>query len=258
MSDFINFITPDEIEIWQAMLMIFLSLLGSAITAAFSIGGGLILIAAMTIIFPAPAVVPVHGGIMIGSNIGRSVLLRQFIRWEIWIWFLLGAAIGGLVGSQIAVGLPAHILRFAIAFFILFTQWGPKLPSIGKGANAIGFTLTGAISTVLTMFVGATGPFTTTAVAQVEKIQRQELVATVGACMSLQHTIKVLVFTIGGFIYAPWLPFIMACVGAGFIGTMIGTRILKRINEDIFKKIFKYILTAMAFYLVYLGFAAIL
>ena len=246
---------PPALSPGAALVIVGVSFLGSAITAAFSIGGGLLLIAVMTTLMPVGAVVPVHGVVMVGSNAGRSAILRRRIDWTTVGWFSIGAVVGGLVGSQVVFGLPATALRLLIAGFILFTQWGPKV-SLPLGRKS--FVAAGFLSTVLTLFVGASGPFLSALLAKVSRYDRVALIATGGACMTLQHGLKVTVFALAGFAYADWLAFIAACLAAGFAGTVLGTRLLRRLDERRFRVWLRWLLTALASYLLIAGVASTL
>ncbi|MEM0929816.1 MAG: sulfite exporter TauE/SafE family protein [Pseudomonadota bacterium] len=226
------------------------SFIGSAATAAFSIGGGLLLIGTMSVLIPPAAVIPVHGAIMVGSNAGRSALLLSHVRWDILGWFAIGALIGGLVGSQVVFGLPAGALRLCIAGFILFTQWGPTI-SLPLGARF--YALAGSLSMFLTLFVGASGPFITAILSRLPQLSRMALIATAGACMTLQHSGKVAIFGLAGFDYGDWMSLMVAAIAAGFVGTFLGTRLLKRIDEQAFRSALRWILTIMALWLVFLG-----
>jgi uncharacterized membrane protein YfcA len=237
-----------------ALLIVATSFLGSATTAAFSIGGGLLLIAVMAAVLPAAVVVPVHGVIMVGSNAGRFAILRRAVDWPTVGWFAAGAAIGGAVGSQVVFGLPAPALRLAIAGFVLFTQWGPKV-DLPLGRRS--FVVAGTLSTFLTLFVGASGPFMTAVLSKMPGYDRVNLIATSGACMTLQHAAKVAIFAAAGFAYAPWAPFLALCLAAGFAGTFLGTRLLKRLDERVFRSALRWILTALAAYLLVAGVLAL-
>ena len=242
---------PPGLSPLAAAVVIGTSLLGSAITAAFSIGGGLLLITVMAAVVPASALVPVHGVVMVGSNAGRFAVLRDHVDWPTYGWFALGAGIGGLAGGGLlsalgTITLPGPALRFGIAGFVLFTQWGPKV-TLPLGRRS--FTAAGVFSTFLTLFVGASGPFMTAILAKMPGYARQTLIATSGACMTLQHAAKCLVFVALGFAYAPWLPFIGACIAVGFVGTLCGTALLGRLDEWVFRGVLKWLLTGLAVYL---------
>ncbi len=252
----LNILPPEMPYYWQAIAIIVTSFVGSAMTAALSIGGGLLLIAVMSSILPVTSVIPVHGAIMIGSNAGRASILARHIDWHIIGWFIIGALVGAAIGAQVVTSLPAWAFRLAIASFIIFTQWGPKVKSFGLGPKS--YIVAGSISTFLTLFVGASGPFMTTVISKAAHLTRQGLVATTGACMTLQHALKVIVFAAAGFVYAPWLPLIILALISGLCGTYIGTRLLGHLPELTFRRILKYILTAMAVYLAILAFIELL
>jgi len=63
-----------------ALGLITLSTFTSAITAAFGLGGGSLLIAVMSLFMPAAIVVPVHGAVQLGSNGGRAFLRRKYFQ----------------------------------------------------------------------------------------------------------------------------------------------------------------------------------
>ncbi len=251
LMDFQWLLNPDLSNPWLALLLVVVSFLGSAMTAAFSLGGGLILIALMGAILPANVVVPVHGAIMLGSNGGRSVALAPSIDWSVVLWFTAGAIIGGALGGQIALTLPAHYLRLAIGGFVLYSQWGRGLGRVHFDYKRL--VAIGGFSSFLTMFVGATGPFITSILSQRKNMNRMQMIGTAGACMVSQHGIKVALFALAGFAYAPWAPLIITCIIAGFAGTLLGTRTLKRFDEKKFRKILKWILTALGIYLIFIA-----
>lgn len=232
------------------LIICLISFIGSAVTAAFSIGGGLLLIGTMSALLPAAAVIPVHAVVMTGSNGGRMALLFKHVDWSIILWFGAGAAVGGVIGAQVVFGLPETTLRLAIAGFILFTQWGPKV-SLPLGRPF--FAAAGALSMFLTLFVGASGPFITAILAKIPSFTRLALIATAGACMTLQHSGKVLIFGLGGFDYVGWLPLMGAALASGFVGTLLGTRLLKRLDEAFFRQALRWVLTALAMWLVLLA-----
>ncbi len=242
-----SFLPTEMPHIWQGLLIVFTSFIGSAMTATFSIGGGLLLIAVMSSLLPGNAIIPVHGAIMIGSNAGRAGLLVRHVDWPIIGWFVIGAIIGATIGATIVTTLPSWIFRLLIAGFIIFTQWGPKIKTIGLGPKA--YALAGTISTFLTLFVGASGPFMSSIISKVAHLTRQGVIATSGACMTIQHSLKTFIFAAAGFFYAEWLPLIMASLLSGFLGTAIGTRILSHMPEHLFRSLLKWILTFMAGYL---------
>jgi len=118
---------------WAALGLIALSFLTSLITATFSLGGGSLLISAMTLLLPPVVVVPVHGCVQLGSNAGRALVMRDFIQWPFILWVTAGAIIGSVAGGAFAHLLPDRWFAAAIGLFVLVTTWLPQPRVIAGG-----------------------------------------------------------------------------------------------------------------------------
>jgi len=237
---------PDSLPLWAGLLAIFASFFTAALTAAFGLGGGLALLAVMSAVFPAAAVVPIHGVAQLGSNAGRFYLQRKDVVWPIVLWFSAGGIIGAALGGRIAMGLPVWALRAGVGLFILYTIWGPRPKGFSPGLRT--FFATGVVGSFLTMFFGATGPIAATMLSAA-RLNRLSLVATHAAAMTVQHGMKIAIFGLLGFAFGEWAFVIAAILLSGFAGTTIGTRYLRRMPEATFRGGFKTVLTLIAAWL---------
>ncbi len=237
---------PEGLPVWAGFAAIFAAFFTAALTAAFGLGGGLALLAIMSAIFPATAVIPVHGVAQLGSNAGRFYLQRRDVVWPIVLWFSAGGLIGATLGGRLAVEMPVWALRAGVAFFILYTVWGPRPKGFSPGAKT--FFATGVVGAFLTMFFGATGPIAATMLSATN-LGRLNIVATHAAAMVMQHGLKIIIFGVLGFAFAEWAAVIVAILLSGFAGTAVGTHYLRRMPEATFKQGFKIILTLIAMYL---------
>ena len=224
------------------------SLVTSALTAAAGIGGGLVLLSVMASFLPPVVVIPTHGVVQLGSNAGRAALMRRRIDRRILPPFVLGSVLGIVLGAKLFVALPTPVLKAILGLFILAVVWLPKLKA--SHIPNRGFTLVGIVGSFFTMFVGATGPFVASFITP-DRLERHAVVATHAACMTVQHTLKVVAFGFLGFAFLSWAPLLTAMIGAGFLGTMLGRRLLDRLPHQIFARVFKVILTVLALRLVY-------
>lgn len=233
---------PDGLAPLTALALLGLSFVTSFITAAFSLGGGTLMVAVLALVFPPASVVPLHGAIQLGSNGGRTALQRRHIQWSLVLWISLGAVGGTLAGGHLAKLLPEQAFQMAIAGFVLLSTWLPRPRRFGRGrfAQLAG----GAIIAALGMVVGATGPLV--AVFLKHLPDRRQLVATHAVLMTLQNSLKVVVFTALGFAFAAYLPLIVAMVVSGFAGTAAGSRLLLQIPEAGFRWGFRLVLTLVA------------
>lgn len=108
----------------------------------------------------------------------------------------------------------------------------------------------GAIATLISIFVGATGTLLAPFVAGVSP-DRRRYVATIAAIMSVTHGLKMIAFGMLGFAYAPYLPLLAAMIAASFIGNWIGRHVLETMPEALFRRIFQVVLTLLSLRLLY-------
>jgi len=242
----LTFFLPDGMTVAGTAIVLATAMAAAGLTAALGLGGGLILLAIMTAVMPIVAVIPVHGVAQLGSNAGRSLLQWRHVVWPVVAWFALGGVIGTAVGSQVLVAIPAALLKIGVALFVLWSVWGPTLNVPRPGIRA--FFATGIIGSFLTLFFGATGPIAASVIGRAG-FDRFATTGTHGACMLVQHLLKVLAFGALGFAYGPWAGFIVAVVLSGLVGTWIGTRVLLTLPEQQFRAGFKIALTAIALWL---------
>lgn len=234
---------PAGVDALTAIILIFVSFFTSALTAAFGIGGGVAMLGALAGAVPTNVIVAVHGVVQLGSNLGRAILQRTHADWPAVLRFLIGAVAGVALGAWLFVSLPERILLGLLGVFILVMVWvpKPKIPGLSKAGLVIG----GGISSVLTMFIGATGPFTQ-AILLPLGLDRKGLIATHAVMMAFQHALKVVAFGFIGVALVPWLPLVAAMIVSGFAGTVMGTRLLERLPERLFQVILKVLLTVIA------------
>ena len=236
------------LDLWSFFLLCSVSLLGSFTTAALGLGGGILVLATMTL-FLAPAVlIPVHAVVQLGSNVGRAALMFRSVLREILPIFLIGTILGAAVGANLVVALPITLLQLILAIFILYATWAPKFHASKPGKKT--FFSVGAIGAFVTMFVGATGPLIMP-FASAACEERQAVVATHATLMSIQHSLKLISFGLLGFAFGPFIPLLVGLIGCGFIGTFIGKHALNRLPEHVFRIALKTIVTVIAFRLLY-------
>ena len=244
----INAFIPADISQLDFFLLTLASLVTSFMTAAFGIGGGVVLIVVMALLVPPAALIPVHGIIQLGSNGGRVAIMAKDVVWRPMMPFTLGTLIGAIAGGLVAVQLPIWLVQLGLGIFILIVVF-TKLPPIQQKYVFAG----GIISSFLTMFFGATGNFIA-AMVKTMKLDPLPHVATHSMMMTFQHLIKVIVFGIIGFHFAPYWPLIFVMLISGFIGTVIGRQFLIKAGQHYFKPILNTILALAALRLIYAGF----
>ncbi len=238
---------PPELSLTVTLGLLVLSFVTSLITAAFGIGGGAIFLGASAVFLPAAAIIPVHGVVQLGSNGIRALMFARHILWTALPAFLVGSLIGVAVGGSIAVTLPPWLVQVAVGGFLFFVVLGRPPRWLSRWP-----IVTGAITSFLTMFFGATGPFVAGFVKSLD-LNRHNHVATQAALMTIQHGLKVAMFGFLGFAYGPWTGFIVGLIGAGACGTYVGKHLLSQMSDHGFHRILNILLVLIAVRLIFGG-----
>jgi len=249
----VDFLLPELINAEAVVFLIITATFTSFITASVGIGGGILLLAVMASLVPPSVLIPVHGLVQFGSNGGRAWLTRSHCDWSLVAGFALGAVVGALVASFVVVQLPLQWIQLAVAGFILFLVWGPKPRKVDLGPR--GRMLFGGLTTLVSMFVGATGPLVASVVHR-QSADKLAVSATFASCMSVQHLLKLAVFSVAGFAFWQWLPLVLLMIAGGFIGTWLGLKVLNRLPVKLFSQIFKLVITLLALRLLWQGLTA--
>lgn len=234
---------PDSLSPAAALLLLLASVMGSMISASLGAGGGLLLLVIMAGWMPAAAIIPVHGLVQLGSNVGRAALTWRYIDWKVIAAFAPGVLIGASLGAWLLVDLPAQVWQLTIALFVLFLCWGPKLPK--TAISGPGIVVASAVTSFISLFVGASGPLVAAFIKQIHS-NRFNTIATFSTAMALQHAPKAIVFGMAGFMLSDWLAFVVAMIGCGFAGTWLGLHLLKNVSDQRFSRILNLVLTALA------------
>ena len=219
----------------------------SLITAAFGLGGGVVLLAILASVLPPAALIPVHGVVQLGSNTGRALILRADVSRAVLLPFLVGSVVGITLGGLLVVELPPAGVRIAVGAFILWSVVAVPPAFLRRSA-----WLAGGVSSFLTMFFGATGPFVA-AYVKAQDFGRVAYVATNAACMTAQHLLKVIAFALLGFAFGPYLVIVAGMIALGFAGTLTGRQVLLRIDERRFRLVLNAILVILAVRLIWEG-----
>jgi uncharacterized membrane protein YfcA len=240
--------SSELISPFLSWFLIFLAGFTSFLTAAMGAGGGLLLLVVMASFMPMTAVIPVHGLVQLGSNANRMLLTHRFIDINMLKYFVIGGLIGALMASFVVSDLPLDWMKLAVGGFVLFLLWGSK-PSI-KESSPLGKAVAGLITTFLSMFVGASGPLVGSYL-HTKSFDKMRFTGTFSACMTMQHSLKVVVYGVAGFAFWQWLPLVIGMIAAGAVGTFFGLKALTKIPMEKFQRLVQIMLSVLAINLMY-------
>ena len=237
-----------QLSNWAFITLCLVSFFTSLISAAFGLGGGVMLVTIMASLLNPLAVIPIHAVIQVNSNLFRAIMMWSHIKFIWMLPFVIGTVAGVAIGGQIVFAIPKYLLQGIIGFFILYSLWGFSSNAIKP--SWLSFIGIGVISSFATMFVGGTGPLVAPFVRAVTD-ERRMTVSTHAAFMSFQHAVKIVTFGVLGFAFSPYIPLMLGMIVFGILGTWLGKYILSWMHERIFGFGFNLILVILAIKLIY-------
>lgn len=224
--------------------------LAAFVNASFATGGVYIMLAVVSSVLPLTVTIPLLPALALPSLFARIFLFKQHIKATIVKSFVLGSAIGVLIGGQLFVSLDERLISVSIGVLILFLTWWPKLTLTLPKFNVfsyVGF----AHSFIGTLF--GVGGILQPAVMRTSLSQAQ-ITGTLAACLFIMDLFKISSYVINGFSYLAYINQLLAAALFGFIGAWWGKRVSLSISQQTFRAIFKLIITVVALKLFLAGF----
>ena len=219
----------------------------STIAGVVGIGGGMMLIAILPSFLPLNALIPVHGLTQMSSNFSRAVFGYKDVQYGVIPKFLVGSIVGIGIFAAIINFISLEYVPLFIGAYILLSLWSAKFnEKIKKFEN---YYIIGFFQTGLSIVVGATGPLTMTLLLK-DYGDKDKVVATGAALMSITHILKVFVFMYFGFVFFDYIGIIVAMIIGAVAGSWTGTKLRDKIDGAKFTMILKILLSALAIKLI--------
>ena len=215
----------------------------STIAGIVGVGGGMMLIVILPSFLPLNALIPIHGLTQVSSNLSRAIFGYKDVQYEVIPKFLLGSAIGIGMFAAVLNLISLEYVPLFIGIYILLSLWSEKFNEKIKRYES--YFLAGFFQTGLSMVVGATGPLTMTLLFK-DYEDKNKVVATGAALMSITHILKVFVFMYFGFVFFDYIGVIIAMIIGAISGSWVATKLRDKIDGKKFTMILKVLLSALA------------
>jgi uncharacterized membrane protein YfcA len=248
------------------MVYLALGAFAGVLAGLLGIGGGLVLVAALAWLLPrqgVPADAAMHAAlassmasiVLTAASSARAHHRRGSVLWPTVAWMVPGVLLGGWLGSRIAIGLPADVLRGCVAVycFIIAAQLlaSRAQPVVVGGRGVVprgpGYAAAGSVIGALSALVGIGGGSMTVPLLVWRGVAPVRAVGTSSACgifigigsalgyalqapagaLPLAHSV--------GYVYLP------AAVGVAITSVLAapyGTRLAHAISGEALKRVF--------------------
>jgi uncharacterized protein len=235
---------------FQLMVAVVALMVGTSfLSGIFGMAGGLILIGVLLALLPLPEAMALHAVTQMASNGWRGVLWWKHVQWRAALRFVSGCVAAFCIMSlwRFVPPKPLVLILLGLSPFMVRALPAGFKPDPARWLD--GFVC-GAVSTVLMLLSGATGPLIDSFFLN-GGLERRQIVATKAVCQVVNHGTKFIYF--GGLVdQAAGLDPIMAsaAVVASIIGTSAARPILDRLSDTQFRLWANRIVTTIAaFYL---------
>lgn len=208
----------------------FLGVASGALTTVAGLGGGILLLLALSLVWGPTAALAVTAPALLLSNLHRFWMYRRDVDRRVAWSFVAGALPGSLAGGLLAARVPEGVLAWsmvgmtalALARGFGLWSWKPRpsflLPA-GAGIGVLTGTSGGAgvLAAPLLLSAGLSG---------------QAYVATAALCAVAMHTGRVLAYGAGGLVTGETLLRTGILTAALLIGNLVGKRLRTRLLDE--------------------------
>lgn len=212
------------------MELLLLGLLAGILTTVAGMGGGILLLAALSLLRDPREALAITAPALFVGNLHRAVLFRHKIDRKVALPFSLGALPGSLVGALLVVALPLWVLKVLLVVMVGLAlgrslgwwRWTPSSRVIVPAAAGVGLVSAtaggaGLLLSPLLMSTGLTG---------------DAYIATVALCAVALHLGRIVGYGAGGMLTAQTLSLGAGLTVAILAGNLVGARIRKRLPSS--------------------------
>lgn len=205
------------------LLVPLLALFAGALTTVAGMGGGLVLLLGLSLVFDPLTALATTGPALLVGNLHRARMYRASIVAPVAWRFALGAVPGALIGGWIAVGLPEVVLRALLVGVALFAgikvlvglRWTPPPATLIPGGALAGFVTAtsgggGMVAAPLLLATGLSG---------------RRYVATGAAGAAAVHVSRMAAYGAGGIVDSSILVWGLVAAVSIALGNLAGDRI---------------------------------
>jgi uncharacterized membrane protein YfcA len=206
----------------------------SFLSGVFGMAGGMVLLGVLLAYFDVATAMIFFSIVQGVANGWRVVQWRQFIRWPIIGWYVVGAVISFAVMWSIALvpDKAAVYLMLGLTPFVVEALPASMRPNIEW--RGVPF-FTGIFTTIIQFMSGVGGPFLDI-FFQKSMLDRKTTLATKAIAQSASHILRLVYFVsltgFGGVEATPALVAVVLAIG----GTMLAPYVIERMTDDSFRQ----------------------
>ena len=211
------------------------SALAFVLSAAAGLGGSLILVPALSLLYGVKEGVALAAILLAGNNIAKVVAYRRTVPLKAASGVLALTIVGSFLGAELLVRAPERIVQVAVVLALVLGFAAERLrvssaPRLSAGGLALVAGLTSGFS-------GTSGPLKGLALRRLE-LDRMHLVGAASAVSLVSDVVKGSVYLRAGLVDRDAWVVVLACVLLMPLATLTGRRINRQVGEVAYSGLF--------------------
>lgn len=234
----------------QFLLFLPVAMLAFVVSAAAGMGGSLVLVPALALLFGGKPGIVLAAILLAGNNVFKVVAYRQTIPVRAAAWLFLATVVGSALGAKLLVWAPKIAVDIAVVVALVTTFYfemsgrrrasrlgDAGLPGLKSASPVLAF-LAGATSG----FSGTSGPLKGVAI-RCQRFDRFHLVGAASAISLCGDATKSFVFLREGFYTTETIGLVAVALPLMFFGTWMGRRLNREMGEQLYAVTFWTVMT---------------
>lgn len=206
-----------------------LGALAGAVTTLSGLGGGLLLVTALTALWGPHLALPVSALALLVGNLHRLSLYRGHLRADLVRPLLVGLVPGSAVGAVLVSGIPAGVLRGAMVGLVAMSLARARAGATWRFPAAALAPVGGAVGVLAGAAGGAavlTGPLVMST-----GVHGDEYLATMSMTAVAMHLSRTAGYGAGGLIGATTIGWAALLAGALMLGNLLGRVVRRQVGQ---------------------------
>lgn len=223
---------------------------GFVVSAAFGIGGVVLLIPLLSMALPPAQAIAVSAPVMLVNNLGKSWVYRRAVHWRACGLVSALALPAAYLSARLVTTVDDRVILVAVAALILVSVGADRLraPAAGNRFGDAGLLLWGGVTGAISGLCGAAGPPTAIGLRGYG-LSKDAFVGTVAVFAVLLQVAKIPAYVGTDVLPLRLLPLAVLLGALGLIAVAVGPPLLRRVPEQTFRAVVDGLLVISAVWL---------
>jgi len=223
---------------------------GFVVSAAFGIGGVVLLIPLLSMALPPAQAIAVSAPVMLVNNLGKSWVYRRSVHWRACALVSALALPAAWLAATLVTRVDDRVILVAVATLILVSVLADRVraPAAGNRFGDVSLFLWGGVTGAISGLCGAAGPPTAVGLRGYG-LSKDAFVGTVAVFAVLLQIAKIPAYVGTEVLSLRLMPLAVLLGALGLIAVAVGPPLLRRVPEQTFRAVVDALLVISAVWL---------